>query len=78
MRPHRFDPVSAVLGVAATGGGVLVIVGADHAVESTALGGWVAAIAIAVGVVVLPWGRRIRDTGNDAGPLESDLVDLDT
>ncbi len=74
MNTHRFDPVSAVLGVAAAGAGVVVIAGASEAVESTASGVWIAAIALAIGLVLIPWGRRDR---SEERQNDSDLVDLD-
>ena len=78
MNAHRFDPVSAALGVVATGAGAAVIVGASDAIDSTASGVWIAAIALAIGVVLLPWGRRARTAEDGRARDESDLVDLDT
>lgn len=74
MNAHRFDPVSAVLGVAATGAGAVVIAGASDAVDNTESGIWVAVTALAIGLVLLPWGRRGRSEERQS---ESDLVDLD-
>lgn len=61
MTAHRFDPLSAVLGIVAIIIGVLVTLG-DTDPLSTNLGPWIALGALAIGVALLPWSRRHRNT----------------
>jgi hypothetical protein len=57
MHAHRFDPISAVLGVVAVIIGAVVMLGATDPL-STDLGPWIAVGALALGIALLPWGRR--------------------
>lgn len=61
MPAHRFDPLSAVLGIVAIITGVLVMLG-DTDPLSTNLGPWIAVGALAIGVVLLPWRQRHRNS----------------
>lgn len=61
MTAHRFDPLSAVLGIVAVITGVLVILGSTDPL-STNLGPWLTLGALAIGVALLPWSRRHRNT----------------
>lgn len=61
MRAHRFDPVSAVLGLVALVAAILVIVGSTVPFDAD-VGPWLAVVALALGIVLLPWGRRGRPT----------------
>lgn len=57
MTPHRFDPISAVLGLAAGTGGVVVALGAANVVDSHGSGAIIAGLAIVAGLLLIPWGR---------------------
>jgi uncharacterized membrane protein YkgB len=61
MIAHRFDPLSAVLGIVAVITGVLVMLGSTDPL-STNLGPWLTLGALAIGVALLPWSRRHRKT----------------
>ncbi len=63
MTAHRFDSLSAVLGIVATIIGVLVMLG-DTNPLSTGLGPWITLGALATGVALLPWSRRHRTASN--------------
>ncbi len=79
MNAHRFDPLSALFAMVAVAAGIVVIAGAGDVVDSTASGTWIAVAALAIGMLLLPWGRRHRPV--EARPLtdlaEPDLVDPD-
>jgi len=57
MTAHRFDPISAVLGIVAIVIGVLVMLG-DTDPFASGLGPWITIGALAIGIALLPWGRR--------------------
>lgn len=59
MRAHPFDPVSAILSLVALVPGIVVIAGSTLPFEAN-VGPWLAVIALAFGVLLLPWsvGRR--------------------
>ena len=57
MRRHSIDPLSAVLGLAATAAGIIVAVGrADSFTDDAAW--WIALLALLLGVALVPWNRR--------------------
>jgi hypothetical protein len=60
MTAHRFDPLSAVLGIVAIVTGVLVVLGDTNPLSSD-FGPWIAIGALAIGIALLPWRRRQRD-----------------
>lgn len=60
MTAHRFDPLSAVLGIVAIVTGALVMLGDTNPLSSN-FGPWIAIGALAIGIALLPWGRRRRD-----------------
>jgi hypothetical protein len=76
MHSHPFDPVSAVLAFIALVAGVLVIAGSTRPFEAE-VGPWLAAIALVIGVFLLPWSvsrghaPRPPDDDPDAVPAES-------
>jgi hypothetical protein len=76
MRSHPFDPVSALLALIALVVGTLVIAGSTLPFEAN-VGPWLAAIALAFGVSLLPWslnrGRALSvpDGEADDGPARS-------
>jgi len=57
MQSHRFDPVSAVLGLVALVAGITLMAGETVPFDAD-LGPWLAIVALAFGVVLLPWGMR--------------------
>lgn len=59
MAAHRFDPLSAVLGIVAIVTGVLVVLGDTNPLSSN-FGPWIAIGVLAIGIALLPWGRRQR------------------
>lgn len=61
MNAHRFDPLSAVLGLAATSVGTAVILGADDALWDADSGAWIAGLVLVAGLALFPWGRRRSD-----------------
>ncbi len=67
MTAHRFDPLSAVLGIVAVITGVLVMLG-DTDPLSTNLGPWITLGALAIGVALLPWSRRHRNSSTEETP----------
>ncbi|MGB3737130.1 MAG: hypothetical protein WA964_19405 [Ilumatobacter sp.] len=86
MNTHRFDPVSAVLAFAAMAGGLAVAFGATDPFGDADAGIWLAGLALAVGFVLIPWGRSLGGNGadddddavvSDERRDGSDLVDLD-
>ncbi len=58
MPRHRFDPVSASLGIAACLAGAVTITGVTDPLGARDAGVGVAAAALVIGLVMLPWGRR--------------------
>lgn len=60
MHAHRFDPLSAVLGVVAIVAGILVMLGDTDPLSSN-LGPWIAIGALGIGIALLPSGRRRGD-----------------
>ena len=56
MHRHRFDPLSAVLGVLAVTIGLLVATGSLRDAGAD-LGWWLAAGSLLVGVAIVPWRR---------------------
>ena len=74
MNAHRFEPISAVLGVGAVGAGAVVIAGVGDVSNGTQTGAWIAGVALLAGVVLLPWGRRSRHDdrpNSDGGERET-------
>ena len=65
MTAHRFDPLSAVLGIVAIITGILVMLG-DTDPLSTNLGPWITLGALAIGVALLPWNRHRNSSTQDA------------
>jgi hypothetical protein len=57
MTRHPFDPVSAVLGVLAIAVGMLVATRGLDAFDTSG-GWWMAAVAIVVGLGLIPWRGR--------------------
>ena len=57
MHSHRFDPVSAVLGLVSLVAAILVMVGSTSPFDAD-VGPWLALVALAFGLVLLPWGLR--------------------
>jgi len=57
MQSHRFDPISAVLGLIALVASIMVMSGQTVPFDAD-LGPWLAVVALAFGVVLLPWGMR--------------------
>jgi len=68
MQSHRFDPVSAILGLIALVAGIMVMSGATVPFDAD-VGPWLAVVALAFGVVLLPWGMRrgVRTTSDTPG-----------
>lgn len=64
MTPHRFDPLSFVLGVVAVGVGILVMVAAFDD-DRTSAGVWFALAALVLGVGLIPWSRRDRTRSSE-------------
>lgn len=77
MNRHPFDVFSAVLGVLAVAAGALVTAGTVDPFAGSDAGIWITVAALAVGLLMLPWGRRLRpatepgDVGDD--PVGADL-----
>jgi hypothetical protein len=61
MHSHRFDPVSAVLGLVSLVAAILVMVGSATPFDAD-VGPWLALVALAFGLVLLPWGIRAGRT----------------
>jgi hypothetical protein len=60
MQRHRFDPISAALGLLAGVAGALVALGgADDVVDEP--GWWIAVALLVVGVALVPWTRAPAD-----------------
>ena len=57
MRRHRFDPLSAALGVIAVALGLLVAAAEIDSLGADA-GIWLAAGVLVVGLGLIPWTRR--------------------
>ena len=68
MQSHRFDPASAILGLIALVAGIMVMSGATVPFDAD-VGPWLAVVALAFGVVLLPWGmpRNARTTSDTPG-----------
>ena len=58
MTPHRFDVVSALLGIATLAGAGIVIGGDLNPLAGQQTGVWLTAAAVLAGVAILPWGAR--------------------
>jgi len=73
MQSHRFDPVSAVLGLIALVASIMVVAGQTVPFDAD-LGPWLAVVALAFGLVLLPWGmgRPARTTPADTPDLIPD------
>lgn len=73
MQSHRFDPVSAVLGLIVLVASIMVMSGASVPFDAD-IGPWLAVIALAFGVVLLPWGMRrpARTTSAETPDLTPD------
>ena len=57
MHRHPIDPLSAVLGLAATIAGVVVAIGRAEPLTDDAVW-WIALLALLLGVALVPWNRR--------------------
>jgi len=57
MQSHRFDPISAVLGLIALVASIMVMSGATVPFDAD-VGPWLAVVTLAFGIVLLPWGMR--------------------
>lgn len=64
MTRHRFDPIAFVLGAIAVAAGIAVAVGAFDAGDVD-YGWWLGAVALAIGIALIPWGRR-SNTAHDS------------
>lgn len=73
MRAHQLDPVSAVLGLVALVAAILVMVGSTAPFDAD-VGPWLALVALAFGLVLLPWGLRSRRTPEPATG-DADAID---
>ena len=60
MKAHRFDPLSAILGIASIVIGSFVMLG-DADPLSSNLGPWLATGVLGIGIALLPWSRRHDD-----------------
>jgi hypothetical protein len=67
MQRHRFDPVSAVLGVLAVALGILVLTGELDSFDTEGAW-WLALAAIVIGLAIIPWRR-----GTPEEPLDEPL-----
>lgn len=72
MHSHRFDPVSAVLGLVSLVAAILVMVGSATPFDAD-VGPWLALVALAFGLVLLPWGLRAGQTADH--PRGHDAID---
>lgn len=75
MRAHRLDPVSAILGLVALIAAILVIGGSTVPFDAD-VGPWLAIVAVAFGLLLLPWGlrtSRTHETMNDQ-PDDGDTI----
>ena len=79
MTSHRFDPVSALFAVVAIATGAAVALGVTNPVRDADVGVWLALVGVAVGLLLVPWGRRSQpqQPESDSRDVRSDLVDLD-
>ena len=78
MHRHRFDPVSAVLGVLAIVTGLLVATGALFGSTAADIGWWLAAAGFATGLAIVPWGAlRTGDDRLGPDPLGTEVQDPD-
>ena len=66
LGPHRFDPLSAALGILAITAGLLVALG--EALDLQTGGPWWAVAAALVGLAIIPWRRPVPDGDADAAP----------
>lgn len=57
MRPHRFDPISAVLAAIAIVLGVLVALDRIDPLDH-GIGWWIAIAGLVFGLALIPWDRR--------------------
>ena len=62
MRAHRFDPVSAALGVIATALGALVALDGTDSIDT---GWWLALGALVLGLGLVPWRRARQPSAED-------------
>lgn len=60
MNRHPFDVFSAVLGVLAIAAGALAASGTVDPFAGSEAGIWITIAALAIGVLLLPWGRWPR------------------
>ncbi|NND75201.1 MAG: hypothetical protein HKN44_09365 [Ilumatobacter sp.] len=60
MKRHPFDVMSALLGVLAIAAGAITISGAIDPFDGADVGVWVTLAGLAVGLLMLPWGRWSR------------------
>ena len=67
MHAHRFDLVSAVLGLVSLVAAILVMVGSATPFDAE-IGPWLALVTLAFGLVLLPWGLRAGRTIDPPSP----------
>jgi peptidoglycan/LPS O-acetylase OafA/YrhL len=72
VRSHRFDPVSAALGLVALVAAILVIAGSTVPFDAE-VGPWLAAIGLLFGILVLP--RSLRRTSRAVAESERPAED---
>lgn len=58
MNAHRFDGVSALLGIATLAGAAIVIGGRLDPFSGQETGVWITGAAVLAGIAILPWGAR--------------------
>lgn len=78
MNDHRFDPIAAILGILTIVAGIGVAVrfiGSGSA--DTNLGAVVAAVALLVGLALIPWGRSTGIATSESDELDPTAASLD-
>ena len=61
MHSHRFDPVSAILGVVAALAAVLVMLGDPAPLDGADVGIWLAIGLVLAGAALFPWRRSVDE-----------------
>lgn len=65
MRPHRFDALSAALGVLCLAAAAVVATSALLTTDTYLVGWWLAVGALVLGLGLLPWPSRRADPSGD-------------